>query len=85
MLVPSLPATLPPPLTPKLSRTQLSLRLTPIKNESCVCHIDSHVFMKDEVAVLEHLLDPIEGMQFLGKRLVLPSQLCGGKTLYGRL
>jgi hypothetical protein len=36
--------------------------------------------MKDEMAVLEHFLDPVEGLQFLEKRLGLPLHLCRGKT-----
>jgi len=36
--------------------------------------------MKDEAAVLEHLLDPIKDMQFLEKRLGLPLHFCRGRT-----
>jgi len=36
--------------------------------------------MKDERAVLEHLLDPTKDMQFLEKRLGLPLHLCKGRT-----
>lgn len=58
----------------------MSWRLQAIRNERCVYQIDNHVFMKDEAAVLEHLLDPIKDMQFLEKRLGLPFHLCRGRT-----